>query len=564
VFASGTATNPSISFVSDSNTGIYSPGADQVAISTSGAGRLFVNSSGNVGIGTSSPSQLLHAQVFSANTVFLGSHNNTGVDLYANDSTGEARLTAKRLGGTGGKFLSFYTDTGSAEFERARIDSSGRLGIGTSSPNERLHVVGNARFTASLLWSGSTVTNAFIDGATTDVLRFGTQDTERLRIDSSGRVGIGTSSPSEPLSISASSNAFISITNSTAAKTNYIGTNSSGDLDLNGNGSQIILFKTAGIERLRIDSSGRLLVGTSTARANFDNSSESAVLQIEGTTNQSRRAAIISSIADVAGGNLTLAHQRSGTIGGNTILQDADTTGAITFQGSDGTEFVPAGSIACQVDGIPGANDMPGRLVFSTTADGASSPMERMRIKNNGLVCIACTDRIDTSTNASGFNYFPGDFVCVATTVGANACAIFNKTNSAAGLIIAIRYNGVDVGSITNTSTSTAYNTSSDYRLKENVVPLTGAIDRINQLKPSQFNFIADPDRIVDGFLAHEAQEVVPECVTGEKDAVDDKGNPIYQGIDQSKMVPLAIAAIQEAIAKIKTLEAKVAALEGV
>ena len=83
-------------------------------------------------------------------------------------------------------------------------------------------------------------------------------------------------------------------------------------------------------------------------------------------------------------------------------------------------------------------------------------------------------------------------------------------------------------------------------------------VDELSMLTQVQLH------RIVDGFLAHEAQEVVPECVTGEKDAVDDEGNPIYQGIDQSKMVPLAIAAIQEAIAKIETLEAKVAALEGV
>ena len=115
---------------------------------------------------------------------------------------------------------------------------------------------------------------------------------------------------------------------------------------------------------------------------------------------------------------------------------------------------------------------------------------------------------------------------------------------------------------ITTTGTTTTYNTSSDYRLKENVVELTGATERLKQLKPSRFNFIADPDKTVDGFLAHEVQTIVPEAITGEKDAVDDDGNPEYQGIDQSKIVPLLTAALQEAIAKIETLEAKVAALE--
>jgi hypothetical protein len=120
-----------------------------------------------------------------------------------------------------------------------------------------------------------------------------------------------------------------------------------------------------------------------------------------------------------------------------------------------------------------------------------------------------------------------------------------------------------DIGAIEhNGSTSVAYLTSSDYRLKENVVPLTGAADRIKQIPVHRFNFIAEPSRTVDGFLAHEAQAVVPECVSGAKDEVDADGNPVYQGIDQSKLVPLLTAALQEAIAKIETLEAKVAALE--
>jgi hypothetical protein len=125
------------------------------------------------------------------------------------------------------------------------------------------------------------------------------------------------------------------------------------------------------------------------------------------------------------------------------------------------------------------------------------------------------------------------------------------------------RRNGTDVGSISISAGATAYNTSSDYRLKENVVPLTGAADRVNQLQVHRFNFIGNPNTTVDGFIAHEAQAVVPECVTGAKDEVDADGNPIYQGIDQSKLVPLLTAALQEAIGRIETLEAEVAALKG-
>lgn len=119
-------------------------------------------------------------------------------------------------------------------------------------------------------------------------------------------------------------------------------------------------------------------------------------------------------------------------------------------------------------------------------------------------------------------------------------------------------YQGTTVGSITRSGTTgVSYNTSSDYRLKENVVPVTNATDRVKQLNPCRFNFIGE-QRTVDGFLAHEAQAVVPESVTGEKDAVDSEGNPIYQGIDQSKLVPLLTAALQEALERIETLEATV------
>jgi hypothetical protein len=137
-------------------------------------------------------------------------------------------------------------------------------------------------------------------------------------------------------------------------------------------------------------------------------------------------------------------------------------------------------------------------------------------------------------------------------------------------------------GSIQVSTSSTTYNTTSDYRLKENVIEITDGIERVKQLQPKRFNFISEPDVVVDGFLAHEAQEVVPESVTGEKDAMqevvvtpaeyDDEGNLIteavmgteedYQGIDQSKLVPLLTAALKEAIAKIEDLEARVIALE--
>jgi hypothetical protein len=117
-------------------------------------------------------------------------------------------------------------------------------------------------------------------------------------------------------------------------------------------------------------------------------------------------------------------------------------------------------------------------------------------------------------------------------------------------------------GWITIGASSVSYNTGSDYRLKENLTPITDGIERVKLLQPKRFNFIGD-DKVVDGFLAHEAQEVVPEAVSGEKDAVDEDGNPKYQGIDQAKLVPLLTAALQEAISKIEDLEARIQTLEG-
>jgi hypothetical protein len=127
---------------------------------------------------------------------------------------------------------------------------------------------------------------------------------------------------------------------------------------------------------------------------------------------------------------------------------------------------------------------------------------------------------------------------------------------STAGNIARFYYNNTTlVGNINVTSTATQYNTSSDYRLKENVVELSGATDRLKQLEPKRFNFIDDADTTVDGFLAHEVQSVVPEAISGEKDAVDADGNPEYQGIDHSKLVPLLVATIKELEARITALE---------
>jgi hypothetical protein len=306
----------------------------------------------------------------------------------------------------------------------------------------------------------------------------------------------------------------------------------------------------------RFDSSGRLLVGTSSAIGG-------APVQIAGTGDGLGAYRFSASAGDEA--NISLFRSKSGTVGTNTAVANNDSLGAIYFNGANGSSYNRAAGIAAEVDGTVsggGAGDMPGRLVFSTTADGASSPTERMRITNGGSVIVGDTQLRDLTGQqfqVSGWSMF-------YQTSSGTTCSIFTHTGSGTQTAATFRQGSpaATVGSITiSGGTATAYNTSSDYRLKENIVPLVNASNRLKQLKPSQFNFISAPDRTVDGFLAHEAQAVVPECVTGSKDEVDADGNPVYQGIDQSKLVPLLTAALQEAIGRIETLEAEVAALKG-
>jgi hypothetical protein len=117
---------------------------------------------------------------------------------------------------------------------------------------------------------------------------------------------------------------------------------------------------------------------------------------------------------------------------------------------------------------------------------------------------------------------------------------------------------GVAVGSITTNGTTTAYVTTSDYRLKENVAPLANAVTRLKQLAPKNFTWKNNPSLgTTEGFIAHELQAVVPEAVFGQKDALDQDGKPKYQGVDSSMLVALLTAALQEAITRIEALEAR-------
>ena len=181
-----------------------------------------------------------------------------------------------------------------------------------------------------------------------------------------------------------------------------------------------------------------------------------------------------------------------------------------------------------------------------------TSGSERMRITSGGDIWIGRNNDAFTDT---GYVFFEGGTSYQVADGG--ACQLL-KRKTTNGEIVRFYKDTSQVGNISVTGTATAYNTSSDYRLKENVVDMTGALDRVDQLEPKRFNFIADEDTTVDGFLAHEVQDIVPEAVTGEKDAVDEDGNDIYQGIDQSKLVPLLVGAIKELRAEVNSLKAQI------
>ena len=358
-----------------------------------------------------------------------------------------------------------------------------------------------------------------------------------------------------------------SITNDTLSSGSFSNITGTGTLT---NFTSTGIDDNADATAITIDSSERVLKGHT---GSITTAGKASAVQITGTTADTASLSIMRFNSSGGSSELILGQSRDSSIGGNTIVQNADNIGMIRFVADDGTDYdSTVGGIRCDIDAAPGANDTAGRLRFFTTADGSNSTTERMRIASDGQIMINTTQDLG---NSQGVLHVKGK-----TT---NNIARFGAGSNGEEIVF-VNSGDTQVGSIAVNASSTSYNTSSDYRLKENVIDLDNAITKVKQLQPKRFNFISEADTTMDGFLAHEVSSIVPEAVKGTHNEVevwkeneklpegvsvgdnklDDEGNtiPKYQGIDQSKLVPLLTASLQEAIAKIETLETEMTALK--
>ena len=353
-----------------------------------GSEQMRIDSSGNVGIGATAPAAKLDV---AGNQIFTGANP----QIQFNAGGPIIRLPSANT-------LAFLTDSTN---ERMRIDSSGQVGIGTTSPDEDLHVFSSAG-AIKIDGSGDTAlrfatsgTNKFSIFQSSDTLRFfdNSNSAERMRIDSSGRVGIGTDSPggfssgANTLVVgTASGNAGITINNGAADQIGSIffaegtGASAVGRIRYE-HANNAMAFSTINDERMRIDSSGRLLVGVSST---VSVAGSSSFIQHHGNKTTSNLA-LVGYNNNLGGPILSFGSSRSTTVGTpGTAVSSGDFLGDIRFAGDDGTDInTTAAAIRGEVDGTPGSNDVPGRLVFTTAASG-SSATERMRITSSGEIRV--------------------------------------------------------------------------------------------------------------------------------------------------------------------------------
>ena len=461
---------------------------------TNGSERVRIAATGKVGIGTTSPGELLSLKNTSAQVnMSLQAATNGSCAIFFGDTDTVVRSVIKHHNNDDA--LAFFTGGNN---ERMRIDSSGHVGIGTTSPSYRLSVEAASGTDVTALFKSDDA-NAWIqirDNTTTDtgvmvgangdnlLLRAGSNT--RMYLKSDGNVGIGTTSPSSKLQVEGNV---------------QFGDGGGFDMNINGTRHQ---FSLGGSEKMRIDSSGNV---------GINETSPETTLHVENDN----------------------AHS-------STFYLNSDATILAANKNSSGTRksVLKLESDAAIVYGGPG-----GTLIFSDRQD------ERMRIDSSGHLLIGMTS---ASTTTQGMMFRPGQESSIFRNSGFNLLVGGAQSGQR---LIDFRHNGASIGHISKSGTTgISYNEGSDYRLKENAVAISDGITRLKTLKPYRFNFKADASTTVDGFFAHELT-AVPEAISGTKDEVDENNEPVYQGIDKSKLVPLLVAALQEAIGRIEVLEAK-------
>jgi hypothetical protein len=264
-------------------------------------------------------------------------------------------------------------------------------------------------------------------------------------------------------------------------------------------GADIIGFSEGGAEAMRIDSDGDVGIGTSSPTNKLHVSSS---------------------------GFETIKLEGTSTVSGINFVNSASSNGYIYYDNGPNMLFYTNGSERARIDSS-------GNLLVGTTSSDITAI--GIRLMNN--------NQVQASKN--------------------NDWSFRMGRRDSTGIITEIYYNSSRVGDIATNGTGTAYNSASDYRLKEDIVPMTGALAKVGLLKPVTYKW-KSTGTLDEGFIAHELAEVCPSAVTGEKDAVDAEGNPVHQGIDTSFLVATLTAALQEAHELIKNLEQRVAALEAV
>ena len=339
--------------------------------------------------------------------------------------------------------------------------------------------------------------------------------------DASGNVGIGTGSPGGRLDVAGGFARFQSSAGYVSFGDNgYIRTDSSGFLQLQGGSTGTRFMNGANdSERMRITDAGNVGIGTS---------SPVSKLNVVGTTT----------------GTATIGY------GAGTDPGTGDKTiGALDYYGHFNL------GICASIEVLKTSNPdyYNGNIIFKTRTNDAGANTERARIDSSGNLLVNRTSNTSTvSQVALSYNANAGH-------CGLGIQATVQNDGTAVQFINA---SGTVCGTISQSTSTTAYNTSSDYRLKHDIAPMTGALARVAALKPCTYKWNAD-DSSGEGFIAHELQEVCPDAVTGEKDAVNEDGSIKPQGIDTSFLVATLAAAIQELNAKVDAQAAEIAALKG-